>query len=80
MFAFQQPFPQAIWRIDFAGLYDVNGGLLLQPGIRWKPTGSITADINYTYINGKVHGNPNNNALSTLGFADEITFRVGYQF
>ncbi|MBA4284831.1 MAG: hypothetical protein C0434_04800 [Xanthomonadaceae bacterium] len=80
VFAFQQPFPQAIWRVDFAGLYDVNGGLLLQPGIRWKPTGSITADINYTYINGKVHGNPNNNALSTIGFADEITFRVGYQF
>lgn len=80
VFAFQQPFPQAIWRIDFAGLYDVNGGLLLQPGIRWKPTGSITADINYTYINGKVHGNPNDNAISTLGFADEITFRVGYQF
>lgn len=80
VFAFQQPFPQAIWRIDFAGLYDVAGGLLLQPGIRWKPTGSITADINYTYINGKVHGNPNNNALSTIGFADEITFRVGYQF
>ncbi|MGQ3058286.1 MAG: DUF1302 family protein [Nevskia sp.] len=80
VFAFQQPFPQAIWRIDFAGLYDVNGGLLLQPGIRWKPTGSVTADINYTYINGKVHGNPNNNAISTIGFADEITFRVGYQF
>ncbi|MCX7062965.1 MAG: DUF1302 family protein [Nevskia sp.] len=80
VFAMQQPFPQAIWRIDFAGLYDVNGGLLLQPGIRWKPTGNVTADINYTYINGKVHGNPNNNALSTIGFADEITFRVGYQF
>lgn len=80
VFAMQQPFPQAIWRLDFAGLYDVNGGLLLQPGVRWKPTGSITADINYTYINGKVHGNPNDNAISTLGFADEITFRVGYQF
>ena len=80
VFAMQQPFPQAIWRIDFAGLYDVNGGLLLQPGIRWKPTGSITADVFYTYINGSVHGNPNNNALSTAAFADEITFRVGYQF
>ncbi|WP_293394894.1 DUF1302 family protein [Nevskia sp.] len=81
VFAMQQPFPQAIWRIDFAGLYDVRGGLLLQPGLRWKPNGSITADIFYSYINGSITGgNPNNNALSTAAFADEITFRVGYQF
>ncbi|GAC1633037.1 MAG: hypothetical protein NVS9B10_28080 [Nevskia sp.] len=80
VFAAQQPFPQAIWRLSFAGLYDVRGGLLIQPGVLWRPNGHVSANIFYSYINGKIHGNPNDNAISTASFADEITFRVGYQF
>jgi len=78
--AFQQPFPQDIYRIGFATLYDPKGGILVQPGIVWKPRGYLSVDFFYTYINGKLGGNPNNNALSTADFADEATIRVSYQF
>lgn len=79
VFAFQQPFPQDIYRAAFAALYDPKGGLLLQPGIKWKPSGPWTIEAFYTYID-TVYGNPNNNALSTAKFANEGTIRVGYQF
>ncbi|MGH8456811.1 MAG: DUF1302 family protein, partial [Stenotrophobium sp.] len=75
VFAFQQPFPQDIYRIGFATLYDPRGGILVQPGIQWKPKGSLSLDFFYTYINGHLHGNPNNNALSSIDFADEATVR-----
>ncbi|HWU68725.1 MAG TPA: DUF1302 family protein [Stenotrophobium sp.] len=80
VFAFQQPFPQDIYRIGFATLYDPRGGILVQPGIQWKPRGSLAFDFFYTYINGDLHGNPNNNALSSVDFADEATVRLSYQF
>ena len=34
VFVFQQPFPNLIWRADFAILVDVAGGYLVQPGVR----------------------------------------------
>lgn len=80
VFAFQQPFPQDIYRVGFATLYDPRGGILVQPGIVWKPRGYLSVDLFYSYINGKLGGNPNNNALSTVDFADEATIRVSYQF
>lgn len=80
VFAFQQPFPQDIYRVGFATLYDPKGGILVQPGIVWKPRGYLSVDLFYTYINGHMGGNPNNNALSTADFADEATIRVSYQF
>ncbi len=80
VFAFQQPFPQDIYRIGFATLYDPKGGILVQPGIVWKPRGYLSVDLFYSYINGHLNGNPNNNALSTADFADEATVRVSYQF
>ncbi|MES1943652.1 hypothetical protein PC39_06044 [Salinisphaera sp. PC39] len=78
-FAFQQPFPGRIWRIDFAALYDVQGGLLVQPALRWKPSGSWTFQVFANFI-GTVHGSKYDNTLSTVDFADEITTRVEYQF
>lgn len=78
--AFQQPLPQDIFRIGFATLYDPRGGLLVQPGFKWKPRGSMTVEAFYTYINGDLYGNPNDNVLSTADFADELTVRLGYQF
>jgi hypothetical protein len=80
VFAFQQPFPQDIYRIGFAALYDPRGGILVQPGLQYKPTGHWSIDGFYTYINGHLSGNPNNNLLGGLEFANEFTLRVGYQF
>lgn len=80
LFALQQPFANLIWRADLSVLYDVKGGLLLQPAVRWKPNGNVIVEAFYNYINGSVSGNPNNNVLSTFSYADELTLRLGYQF
>ncbi|MDR3417904.1 MAG: hypothetical protein P4L83_17155 [Nevskia sp.] len=80
VFAFQQPFPQDIYRIGFSTLYDPHGGILVQPGLQFKPTGHWSIDGFYTYINDHLSGNPNSNLLGGLGFANEFTLRVGYQF
>jgi hypothetical protein len=80
VFAFQQPFPQDIYRIGFAALGDPRGGVLVQPGLQYKPSGHWAFDGFYTYINDRLGGNPNNNLLGGLGFANEFTVRVSYQF
>jgi hypothetical protein len=79
--AFQQPFPQDIYRVGFALLYDPRGSILIQPGIRWKITGAWQLDAFHTYIDGAIgHANPNSTLLSTIDFADETTLRLSYQF
>lgn len=78
-FALQQAFPNLIWRADLAMLYDLEGGLFIQPTLRWKPSGAITIDAFYNYLNGQL-GNKNSNIVGTLDFADEIGLRMAYQF
>lgn len=80
VFAFQQPFPNLVYRIDGAVLYDTRGGVLTQLGLRWKPSGPFTAEIYYTYLNGGLSGNSNDNVISTISHADEVGVRLGYQF
>jgi hypothetical protein len=79
-FALQQPFPNLIWRFDFAALYDLKGGLLLQPAIRWKPSGSYTLEAFYNYINGRIGNNPNDNIFGGIQYANEVSLRLTYQF
>lgn len=79
-FAVQQPFPNLVWRFDLSVLYDLQGGVLVQPAVRWKPNTQWTAEIFYNYINAKIGGNPNKNMFGALEFANELSVRVGYQF
>jgi hypothetical protein len=80
-FAVQQPFPNLVWRFDLSLLYDMEGGLLSQAGLRWRPRGAWTVEAFYTRIDGNLRGrNRNFNALSTVEWADEFTLRLGYQF
>lgn len=78
--ALQQAFANLIWRGDLAVLYEPEGGLLIQPALRWKPSGAVTVEAFYNYLNGTLAGNPNSNALSTFDYADEMALRLGYQF
>lgn len=80
VFGFTQPFPNKIWEIEFATLFDPEGGIFAQPGVRWNPGKGITVEGFYNYVNGNLWGNPNDNLLSTLDFADEFTLRLTYQF
>jgi hypothetical protein len=74
-FALQQPFPNLIWRFDFAMLWDPEGGYLIQPGLRWKPSGNWTVEAYANFLDGD-----NDDMLGTLEWGDEIGLRLGYQF
>jgi hypothetical protein len=76
-FAFQQPSPTLAWRTDFAILWDPKGGYLIQPGVRWKPTEAWSAELFANFIGGE---SDNKNTLSTFDYADEVAFRLTYQF
>lgn len=79
--AFLQPFPAYIWELSAAALIDVQGGLLVQPGIQYKPRGDITINLFYNYINGDAWGgNPNKNVVNLIDHADELCVRFNYQF
>lgn len=74
--AIQQPFPNLIWRADLAVLYDVKGGVLVQPALRWKPKSQWTIELYANILDG--HGN--DNIIRSIDYADEVVLRVGYQF
>lgn len=80
VFGFLQPWPNKIYELEFATLYDPDGGILAQPGLRWHPGHGIQVEGFYNYINGHLYGNPNNNLLSTLDFAQDFNLRLTYQF
>jgi hypothetical protein len=75
------PGPQYIFEYSVAALIDVQGGVLMQPGIQWKPRGNITVNVFYNYLDSDVWGNnPNKSFISFIDFADEFCMRLGYQF
>lgn len=76
-FAFQQPFPNLIWRADMSVLYDLKGGALIQPGLRWKPNEAWTAEV---FANITLSDGGNDDIIDTIRWADELAFRITYQF
>jgi len=78
VFAFQQPFPDLIWRFDFAILIDVAGGYLVQPGLRYRPAADWQWDLYANIIESP--GGDNDTITETIDFADEIFLRLTYFF
>ena len=76
-FALQQPSPTLAWRTDLAVLWDPKGGYLVQPGVRWKPNEGWSAELFANFVGGK---SDNKNTLSTFDYANELAFRLTYQF
>jgi hypothetical protein len=75
--ALQQPFPNLVWRADLTMLYDLRGGLLVQPGVKWRPSSTWTVDIYANLIAAKQN---NKNIMQTFDYANELSMRVAYQF
>ncbi|TAL05263.1 MAG: DUF1302 family protein, partial [Porticoccaceae bacterium] len=75
-FAFSQPFPNLTWRADFAVLYDIYGGYLVQPSVRYKPNGPWTVETYATWI----YAASTRSVFAPLEWTDEVGVRVGYQF
>ncbi|MGB1556767.1 MAG: DUF1302 family protein [Oceanococcaceae bacterium] len=80
VFGFLQPWPNKIYELEFATLLDLEGGILVQPGLRWNPGSGVTVEGFYNYINGELWGRPSDNLLSSVTWADEVTVRLSYQF
>ena len=76
-FAMQQPSPSLLWRADLAILWDLEGGYLVQPGVRYKPSKSVSAELFANFVGG---GDDNMDAMSTFDFVEEVALRVTYQF
>ena len=76
VFAFQQPFPNLVWRADMSVLYDLNGGIFIQPAVRYKPNGEWTVEAFANIIDSK----DNASIFSTTDWSDDFTVRLTYQF
>lgn len=75
--ALQQPFPGLIWRADLAILYDVQGGVLVQPGVKWRPRDNIQLDIYYNFYDSD---GGNKDVMETFEDQEELFARFTYYF
>jgi hypothetical protein len=76
-FAMQQPFPGLVWRADLTVLYDPNGGVLVQPGVKWRPRDDVQVDVYYNYIESD---GDENDVLQTFETMDEVFARLTWYF
>lgn len=75
-----QPFPGRKYVFEFATLYDVKGGILVQPLLQWNIGSGFGAEVFYNYINGNLYGERTDNVLSSINWADEVAIRLRYAF
>jgi len=76
VFAFQQPFPSLVWRVDMSVLYDLNGGYLIQPAVRYKPSGDWAIEAFANFISA----DDNASIFAPMEWSDDVTLRISYQF
>jgi len=76
VFAFQQPFPNLTWRADLSVLYDLNGGIFIQPAVRYKPSSEWTVEAFANFIDSK----DNASIFAATDWSDDFTVRITYQF
>ena len=75
--AFQQPFPNLIWRADLSVLYDLEGGTLVQPGVKYRPRDNMQLDPYANFLNSD---GGNDDIMGTLETQDEIFARLSFYF
>lgn len=78
VFAGFQPWPNRKFIAEWAFLYDVQGGLLVQPLIKWNPGYGVSVDLFYNYTEGRLHGDGTDNLIRVIDYIDEVGLRVSY--
>ncbi|WP_245611792.1 DUF1302 family protein [Nevskia soli] len=78
-FAGFQPWPNRKYVAEWAILYDVKGGVLVQPLIKWNPGHNLSVDLFYNYVNGHLYGTPTDNLIRAIDSSNEINLRISYQ-
>ena len=76
VFAFQQPFPSLVWRVDMSVLYDLNDGYYIQPAVRYKPSNAWTIE---GFVN-IIESSDTASIFTPMEFSDDVTLRLTYQF
>lgn len=76
-FAIQQPLADLVWRLDLSVLYDLDGGLWMQPAVRWRPNNAVIVEVFANIFSAKSN---NKNIIQTVDWANEIAFRLAWQF
>ncbi|MDD3445451.1 MAG: DUF1302 family protein [Zavarzinia sp.] len=76
-FAGFQPSPSLEWKFEWAVLYEIDGGWLFQPGLRWKPNDKWEVNL---YSNIVVAPENGRSAMTVVDYVDELALRVTYQF
>lgn len=77
--ALQQPSPTLEYRFDFAVLTDFEGGWYMQPGMKWKPSKNIQADV-YLNMFYSQHKGKSKDFADGLQNSNEIFARIAYLF
>ncbi|MDT0636341.1 DUF1302 family protein [Spectribacter hydrogenooxidans] len=78
--AAMQPWPGREFVFEFATLLDIKGGILVQPLLQWNLGNGMIAEFFYNFIDGNLYGEPTENTLSSVDWADEVAVRFKYQF
>ena len=79
VFAGFQPWPNRKFIAEWAFLYDVEGGLLAQPLIKWNPGRGMSVDLYYNYVTGDLHGDGSKTLTRPLDHVQEVGMRFTYQ-
>lgn len=79
VFAGFQPWPNRKFIAEWAFLYDVEGGLLAQPLIKWNPGSGMSVDLYYNYVTGDLHGDGSKTLTRALDHVQEVGMRFTYQ-
>ena len=79
VFAGFQPWPNKKYIAEWAILYDVQGGLLFQPLLKWNPGRAMSVDLYYNYVTGDLHGDGSKTLTRALDHVQEVGMRFTYQ-
>lgn len=79
VFAGFQPWPNKKYVAEWAILYDLRGGLLAQPLIKWNPGHGVSVDLFYNFVDGSLHGDGTDTLTRAIDHVDEVGLRFTYQ-
>ncbi len=78
VFAGFQPWPNKKYIAEWAILYDIRGGILVQPLIKWNPGHGVSVDLFYNFVDGSLHGDGTDTLTRAIDHVDEVGLRFTY--
>lgn len=79
VFAGFQPWPNKKYVAEWAILYDIRGGILVQPLLKWNPGSGLSVDVFYNYIKSNLRGDSGDTLMRAIDHVQEVGLRISYQ-